>query len=220
MTGIPRVVVVAAFAVLASACSRPDPSPAGMSPLPVFRSTQLVPEWVSQSALAREEARMLPPVRLRDQRGETWTPAMLRDKVVIANFFFTGCTTLCPRLHSAMARVDAALTASDEVVLLSHSVTPESDTPEVLAAYARANRIDGRRWRLLTGERDALARLQAALYLVPETRVVSDRQITHTETIVLLDRLQRVRGIYNATLAVDVEHLIGDARLLLDAPAT
>jgi protein SCO1 len=179
--------------------------------LPVFESADLTPVWRSPRELERA-AREFPSFRFEDQSGRALTQGDLAGRIVVANFFFTGCSTLCPRLRSSMARVHREF-AGQGVLLLSHSVTPEADTAPMLAAYARANGIDGEQWRLLTGPREVLHRVMREGYLVPAQRGVAT-EVLHTELFVLLDGRQRVRGIYNGTLAVDIDHLVDDIRTL------
>jgi protein SCO1 len=183
------------------------------SSLPVFESSDLTPQWPDAAALARSP-RTLAAFSLQDQEGRPLTPADLQGRVVVANFFFTHCSSLCPQLTSAMAQVRDAHLGQDRLMLLSHSVTPEYDTPPMLQAYARANRIDGRQWRLLTGTPAQISRVAHEVYLVPGTAVNAEGVI-HTEMFVLMDAQQRVRGIYNGTLRLDVQQLIGDVKTLL-----
>lgn len=204
------------FVLLGTACTRAPSAGPGEVLLPVFRDARLVAEWPAAETLQREATRTLPAVGMLDQDGRPWTPQQMRGKVVVADFFFTGCTQLCPRLTSALAGVQGVLGAYDDLAILSHSVTPDTDTPALLAAHARRNRIDGRQWRLLSGERAALDRIQAELYLLPPVQADPARRLMHSETVVLLDRNARLRGLYNGTLKLDMEQLLRDARLLLE----
>jgi protein SCO1 len=186
---------------------------ADTSSLPVFESSDLTPQWRSAAELAQRPGRFV-PFALQDQSGRLLTEADLRGKVVVANFFFTHCGSLCPKLTTAMAQVRDAHRRESRLLLLSHSVTPEVDTPAMLQAYAQSNQIDGRQWRLLTGAPEQISRVAHEGYLVPRTAVGAEGVI-HTELFVLLDAQQRVRGVYNGTLRMDVQQLIGDVKTLL-----
>jgi protein SCO1 len=207
--------VLAAAAVAAYALRpRADSSTAAdTSSLPVYESNDLTPQWRSAAELALPP-RPFVPFSLQDQSGRALTAADLRGRVVIANFFFTHCSSICPKLTSAMAQVRDAYRGQTRLLLLSHSVTPEVDTPPMLQAYARANQIDGRQWRLVTGTPEQISRVAHEGYLVPRTAVGAEG-IIHTELFVLLDAQQRVRGVYNGTLRLDVQQLIGDVKTLL-----
>jgi protein SCO1 len=186
---------------------------ADTSGLPVYESSDLTPQWRSAAELTLPP-RPFVPFALQDQSGRTLTLADLQGRVVVANFFFTHCTSICPQLTSAMAQVRDAHRGQARLLLLSHSVAPEYDTPPMLQAYARANQIDGRQWRLVTGTPEHISRVAHDGYLVPRTAVGAEG-IIHTELFVLLDARQRVRGIYNGTLRLDVQQLIGDVKTLL-----
>jgi protein SCO1 len=186
---------------------------ADTSSLPVYESGDLTPQWRSAAELALPP-RPFVPFSLQDQSGRALTPADLQGRVVVANFFFTHCSSICPKLTSAMAQVRDAHRGQQRLLLLSHSVTPEVDTPPMLQAYAQANHIDGRQWRLVTGTPEHISRVAHEGYLVPRTAVGAEG-IIHTELFVLLDAQQRVRGVYNGTLRLDVQQLIGDVKTLL-----
>ncbi len=181
--------------------------------LPVYDSADLTPHWESQAQLATGTGSRFPDFSLQDQSGARLTRSDLRGHIVVANFFFTGCTNLCPKLRSAMGQVRAAFPDDDNLLLLSHSITPEIDSVAMLAAYARTNHIDGRQWHLLTGPREVIENLEFNGYLIPKPH--SDQGTAlHTELFVLLDGHQRVRGVYNATLQTEIQFLIQDIRKL------
>lgn len=185
--------------------------------LPLLADADLTPQWLNAEQLAQVPG-TFPDFTLTDQSGQKLNRADLDGQIIVANFFFTSCATLCPRLRGAMAQVREAYAGEEDVQLLSHSVTPEFDRPELLAAYAKANGIDGEQWRLLTGERAMLERVTHEGYRVPRAKP-ADGAVLHTEWIVLLDRQQRIRGIYNGTLPIEVGWLIRDIQLLRHSSA-
>jgi protein SCO1 len=180
--------------------------------LPVF-DTDLTPQWRSAAELAQQPGRFV-AFTLQDQAGRPLTDADLHGKVIVANFFFTHCSSLCPKLTSAMGQVRDAHRGHPRLLLLSHSVTPEYDTPPMLQAYAQTNRIDGRQWRLVTGAPEQMRHVAHEGYRVPRTAIGADG-VLHTELFVLLDAKQRVRGLYNGTLRLDVQQLVSDVKTLL-----
>ncbi len=184
-----------------------------VSTLPFFLSSDLTPTWPSPAEL-QQLSRPFPEFDLLDQAGRRINKSSLAGKVVVANFFFTHCSSICPKLTSAMAQVRDAHRGQAGLLLLSHSVTPELDTPPLLLAYAQANRIDGQQWRLLTGSNQQIERVAHQGYFVPRT-AVSTEGFIHTELFVLLDAQQRVRGVYNGTLRLEVNQLLADVAVLL-----
>jgi protein SCO1/2 len=103
-----------------------------------------------------------------------------------------------------------------DVSLVSFSVTPEQDTPAVLASYARNRQIDTTRWTLLTGSREQLFRAARTFYYADDGRRLTGapEDFLHTEKVLLVDRHGRLRGVYNGTARADIRHLIADAAWL------
>lgn len=184
--------------------------------LPYYVGDDGTPTWLEPGSAALGSADRVGDFTLVDQTGRRVTGADVAGRIRVASFFFTRCTDLCPRLKSGLARVQAAFAGADDVVILSHSVTPEADGPDVLAAYARANGIVAGRWELLTGDRAEIERLAYADYRVnlsDGSRYGVD-SLAHTETLVLVDGAGRIRGYYNGSLPYDVDRLIEDVRTL------
>jgi len=103
--------------------------------------------------------RAVPEFSLTDQNGQTVTNADLRGKIWIADFIFTRCKGPCPLMTARMLEMQKALTKTPEVKLVSVTVDPEYDTPEVLKAYAEANFADPERWKFLTGDKSVIEKL-------------------------------------------------------------
>lgn len=116
-------------------------------------------------ASLRRDVEQLPVIRevpefsLTDQNGQTVTNADLRGKIWIADFIFTRCKGPCPLMTARMLEMQKALTKTPEVKLVSVTVDPEFDTPEVLKAYAEANHADPERWKFLTGDKAVIEKL-------------------------------------------------------------
>ena len=116
-------------------------------------------------ASVRRDVEQLPVIRavpefsLTDQNGQTFTKADLRGKIWIADFIFTRCKGPCPLMTARMLEMQKALVKTPEVKLVSVTVDPEYDTPEVLKAYAEANHADPNRWKFLTGDKAVIEKL-------------------------------------------------------------
>jgi len=162
----------------------------------------------------------LPTFALTDQRGREFGSDRLHGQVWVADFIFTRCPDMCPRLTSEMARLQEKLAADPSlgaVRLLSFSVDPEHDRPPVLAAYAAKYGADPQRWTFVTGPTDELRQLVRDGYKLPvkENPDAAGTPFLHSNKFVLSDREGRIRGYYDAMQEADRERLLNDARVVL-----
>ncbi|MBK6830434.1 MAG: SCO family protein [Flavobacteriales bacterium] len=131
--------------------------------------------------------------------GRTITLNDLGDRIIVADFFFTTCATICPKMTTQMERVQEAYKADDRIVLLSHSVTPEMDSVPVLADYAALHQADPERWHFLTGPRKQIYALARRSYFAClEEGDGGPDDFVHTENFVLVDPQRRIRGLRSA----------------------
>ena len=183
--------------------------------LPYYTDRSLAPRWIDDGIAA--STHVVGDFQLVDQRGAPVNAETVRGKVYVASFFYASCRQLCPKIRSQLSRVASAYAGDDRVLILSHTIAPESDSVAVLERYARENAIDGRRWRLLTGARREIERLARDAYYV-ELRDAGGKttgRLLHTETMVLVDAGGHIRGVYDGSLAYDVSRLIEDIRTVL-----
>ena len=140
----------------------------------------------------------------------------LAGRIHVANFFFATCSGICTRLTENLARMHAEIGWDSSVRLVSFSVTPEADTGSVLLEYASRQGLDGKSWRLLTGDRKAIYSLARLSCFADEGlgEETSDRDILRTENVILVDGLLRIRGIYRGTLPLEMDKLAADIRRL------
>ena len=156
---------------------------------------------------------------LTERSGRTVRRADLRGKILVVNFFFSGCSAQCLALSSRMSEVEY-LTARDvDVVLLSLSVDPRTDTPETLARYARTFTSNTNRWLFLTGEKQKIYPLIKESFLLPvaeseEARRALDGAFIHSDKIALVDATGVVRAYYDGMDAEAPKKIaLGIARL-------
>jgi protein SCO1/2 len=166
------------------------------------------------AALARHWA--LPDFTLTERSGQPLRLADLAGKVWVADFFYTTCPGPCPMLTSRLSEVQKALGAEPGVRLVSISVDPEKDTPEVLKTYADRFHAS-ERWLFCTGPKDAIYSLARDGFKLPIADAPAEGgQITHTTRLILVDKAGTVRGFYEGTDAARIEQLVRDIRRLLD----
>lgn len=158
----------------------------------------------------------IPEFELIERSGRTVTGAELDGRIWVADFIFTNCGGTCPMMTYQMGKLDQALPA--QVRLVSFTVDPTRDTPEVLADYADRNAVESDRWLFLTGARDDLYRLaQEGFHLaVDDTIGTTIEPITHSSRFALIDRTGEIRNYYDGTSLAAVDEIIRDVEALLD----
>lgn len=192
----------------------PPPSSSRVATLPFYDSAEFTPRWHAPGELP-VDFHHIPDFALTNQHNVPVSQADMDGQITIVNFFFASCTGICPRLSEAMLRVDQEV-SQEGVVLLSHSVTPERDTPKVLSEFAAEKGIDSERWHLLTGDQTLIYSLGRTAYFVEED-LGEQKDLTeflHTENIVLVDEDRHIRGIYNGLNRASVTQLIADVGAL------
>lgn len=162
----------------------------------------------------------VPAFQLTDEHGESFGSAQLQGKVWIANFIFTSCAQTCPRFTAKMAKIQHRIRhIATAAHLVSITVDPEHDTPEVLAAYAKAHRASPRMWSFLSGDAAAIkATVTEGLKTAygPE-KLPGDGEfqtIFHGTSFVLVDQHSRIRGFYDSNDDARIDDLVRDAGLL------
>ncbi len=155
----------------------------------------------------------VPPFELIDQHGQSFTSAALTGHVWVADFVFTNCEATCPRMSSKMRALQNATDA--KVKLISFTVDPDRDTPQVLAAYAQRFSADGARWSFLTGSKEALNALDQDAFKLGTIGT----EIEHSTRFALVDRKGRIRGYYGIAEGDPVEKIAHDAKQLEKEPA-
>jgi protein SCO1 len=157
-----------------------------------------------------------PHFTLTDARGLRFSSdKQLLGKVWVGNFIFTRCPSICPTFTAKMQRIQAA--SDSRVQLVSFTVDPDFDTPEVLAAYAQKHRADPLRWHFLTGTYEALTQVVVDGLKVPMDKVGGDlKSVGHGSRFVLVDPRGQVRGFYGFDDPDAVESVVRDTQRLLE----
>jgi protein SCO1/2 len=157
----------------------------------------------------------IPPFRFTNQDGKLISEQTFNNKIYVANFFFATCKSICPKMNSQMLRVQERFKDQPDLAFLSHTVNPERDTVEALAAYAKMIHADTKNWYFVTGERKAIYDIAANGYLVAAAEDINaEGGFLHSELLVLIDRGKRIRGFYDGTSVVEVDKLIDDIKML------
>lgn len=153
--------------------------------------------------------------KLIDQFGNTVTAADFKDKIYVADFIFTTCQGICPKMSGQMERVYAKYKNIDDVRFISHSVKPEEDSVPVLKKYADDHHVTNDHWRFVTGDKAMIYDLAHNSYLVGDSTTAGTvDDFVHTQFFVLVDTDKRIRGFYDGTDSVEVDRLLSDLATL------
>ena|SRR6218665_307827 len=159
--------------------------------------------------------------QLTDQNNKPFGSKELKGKVYVAEYFFTTCGTICPIMNTQMQRVQEKLSGNKNFNIVSITVDPEHDTPEVLKTYGQLHEAKNNQWHFLTGEKAklySLARRSFFLLKPAEVRNQGDvgSDFIHTNYFVLVDKDAQIRGYYDGTDEHTVTTLIEDIEVLLE----
>lgn len=182
--------------------------------LPVYQPAQVNSKLVDTSIAYKIKYHTISDFSLINQNGDTITEAFYDDKIYVADFFFTTCQSICPIMTKNMKEVQDKLINDKEILLLSHSVTPEIDSVEQLKRYAISNQINDDKWNLVTGDKKQIYNLARKSYLAVEDDPLGNYDMIHTENFILIDKKKQIRGFYDGTLGSEIIRLLDDIEIL------
>lgn len=146
-----------------------------------------------------------------NQDSATVTPETFKDKIYVADFFFTSCPTICPTMKAQMLRVYDTIQTHNDVLILSHTIDPEYDTVELLHNYAQKLGVSSDKWHFVTGNKDDIYKIGQTSYMVS---AIEDPEepggFIHSGAFILVDKQRRIRGMYDGTKEEQVNKLISD----------
>jgi protein SCO1/2 len=183
--------------------------------LPIYQPNMVSFQLVDSTVQHVKRFHKIKDFSLVNQNGEKVTNEDYRDKIYIADFFFTTCQGICPIMKENMIILQDEYKDDDQVYLLSHTVTPEIDTKEVLKKYSLEKGVIDSKWNLVTGDKKQIYNLARKSYLVAEDIEESELfEMIHTENFVLVDPERRIRGFYDGTDQESMNALIYDIKVL------
>ena len=183
--------------------------------LPVYQPAMVAPELVDESIQYVKKYHTIAPFSMTNQNGETITEQDYDNVIYVADFFFTTCGNICPKMTGQMKILHDTYINDDDLLFLSHTVYPEEDSVAVLRAYAEKYVIDSKKWLLLTGDKRVIYDLARKSYFAVLTEGDGgERDFIHTENFMLMDKKQRIRGYYDGTSPEDMERLKEDIEIL------
>lgn len=183
--------------------------------LPIYQPNMVNAELVDSTLQHVKKYHRIADFSLLNQNGDTITQENYRDKIYVADFFFTTCPTICPIMTANLVEVQAALADNPEILLLSHSVTPEIDSVAQLKKYAIEKGVNDAKWNLVTGDKKQIYELARKSYLaVQEDGDGGPFDMIHTENFILVDKQRRIRGFYDGTKEEEMDRLLSDIEIL------
>jgi len=183
--------------------------------LPVYNPVDVNPRLVDDAIKHVSRNHKVASFELINQNGIKITQDDFKDKIYIADFFFTRCQTICPIMAINISELQAYYENDKEIKFLSHSVTPIIDSVPVLRKYADKNQaIDGK-WEITTGDKKLIYELARKSYFaVLDEGDGGEQDFIHTEQFILVDKKKQIRGFYDGTDKTEMQRIIKDIEIL------
>ncbi len=182
--------------------------------LKIYQPADVSSELVDTTLQYVKKYHTIADFSLTNQNGKTITQEDYKDKIYVADFFFTTCQTICPIMTDNMVKIQENLKNDNGVLLLSHTVTPEIDSVAQLKKYALEKGVNDSKWNLVTGDKKEIYDLARKSYLAAKDVPYSDNDLVHTENFILVDKKKRIRGFYDGTDSESIEKLLADIKIL------
>lgn len=183
--------------------------------LPVYQPSMVDKSLVDSTLHYTKKYHKIADFSLVNQNGDTITQEDYKDKIYVADFFFTTCLTICPIMTKNMGEIQEAIKDDPNIMLLSHSVTPEIDTVAQLKRYALEKGVIDSKWNLVTGDKKQIYELARKSYLaVKNDGDGGPFDMIHTENFILVDKEKRIRGFYDGTNREEIDKLLADIKIL------
>jgi protein SCO1/2 len=183
--------------------------------LPIYNPADVNPRLVDKSVKHVRKNHKIADFSLINQNGENITQEDYKDKIYVADFFFTRCQSICPVMTNNMAKIQMKFKEDNSIMFLSHSVTPIMDSIPVLRDYADMKGVIDSKWNVTTGDKKHIYELARKSYFaVVDEGDGGDQDFIHTENFVLVDKKRQIRGYYDGTNDEEMVELEEDIKLL------
>ena len=183
--------------------------------LAIYQPSMVNYELVDSTLQHKKKFHKIAPFSLTNQNGLTVTEKDYMNKIYVADFFFTTCPSICPKMTANMGLIQENIKTDNQVLLLSFSVTPEIDSVKQLKSYAIEKGVIDSKWNLLTGNKKEIYELARKSYLAVKTDGDGgEHDMIHTENFILVDPEKRIRGFYDGTDIKAMDELLSDIKVL------
>ena len=176
--------------------------------LPYYNTQDLTPTWNPRNG------HQIAYFNLKDQTGNKFGSDSLTGKIYIANFFFTTCPSICPKMTKCFKIIQDSIANMQHVEIVSFSVMPWVDSVNKLKVYGEQNNINPTKWHLLTGDKSIIYALGRASFFADNNKLSDTSSFIHTDKMYLIDNQNRIRGVYNATKVDDIARVLADIKIL------
>lgn len=184
--------------------------------LPYYNEESFTPKWLTLNSEEEKNFHKIPDFNLFNQLGDTISQKTFEGKIYVTDFFFTTCPGICPKMTGNMQKIQEEFLNDSDVLLLSHSVMPTTDSIPILREYAKNHNVIDDKWHLVTGDKKKIYDLGRNNYFVEndlgEVKDIND--FLHTENFLLIDKKKHIRGIYNGLNRASIAQLIIDIKTL------
>ena len=182
--------------------------------LPIYQPAEVNEKLVDSSVIHVSKYHKISDFELTNQNGQIITHKFYKNKIYVADFFFTTCQDICPIMTKNMYRLQEELKDDNDILFLSHTVIPEVDTVQQLKKYAVENNVDDSKWNLVTGDKKQIYDLARKSYLAVEDTEYGKFDMIHTENFMLIDKKRQIRGFYDGTNDLEIDRLLSDIEIL------
>lgn len=185
------------------------------SKLPIYNPADINPKLVDKSVRMFTKNHTIANFKLFNQNGNVITQREYKNKIYVADFFFATCKGICIPMANNMLELQEHFKNDEDVMFLSHSVTPKIDSVPLLRDYATQKGIIDGKWNVTTGNKKHIYELARKSYFaVLDEGDGGDQDFIHTENFILIDKKRRIRGIYDGTKNENMQKIINDIKLL------
>jgi protein SCO1/2 len=184
-------------------------------PLTVFAIVNWYERTVQSLPVLINKEHRIGDFKLINQQGNKSTTEEWRGKIVVANFFFTHCPVICPKMTANLKKLQETFAGNENLMLVSFSVDPQRDSVAELKKYTERFYINESNWQLLTGSKKEIYRLARKSFQVVATDGDGgDNDFIHSDQLILIDSKKRIRGYYEGTEKKEIAQLIRDIKKL------
>ena len=184
--------------------------------LPILGNREAIVKTVNGKQITDTLYHQIPDFEFINQDSVKITQKDFAGKIYVADFFFTTCPTICPKMKTQMLRIFKKFKDNPRVAILSHTIDPRHDTPAVLKEFSKNLGIQNSMWQMVMGDKAKIYEIGQKSYMVSATDdPTQPGGIVHSGAFILVDKNHHIRGIYDGTEPKRVDKLMEDMDLLL-----